>query len=146
MADAASPGPPAEVPASRGPLILRGAVTLAVFAAIFSFLPLADVWDAMSRTGWPRWGAVAVVFGLGHAVAAWKWRGLVQAANDDGKQVLVVTNLIGARTIQSKLRKDLQGLEYKFNAKGLVQHDGFVEWIGETVQLEVRKMAAAERS
>jgi hypothetical protein len=56
-----------------------------------------------------------------------------------GKEVIVVTNLIGAYTIQSKLRKDLKGLDYKFNAKGLVQHDSFVEWIGETVRMQLEK-------
>ena len=34
---------------------------------------------------------------------------MVEAAIKDGKRVLVVTNLIGARTIQAKLREDLQG-------------------------------------
>jgi hypothetical protein len=74
-----------------------------------------------------------------------KLRVLVQDAIADGKQVLVVTNLIGARTIQSKLRKDLKGLDYKFNAKGLVQHDEFIEWIGETVRLHVEKIARSAR-
>lgn len=75
-----------------------------------------------------------------------KLRGLVQNAVADGKQVLVVTNLIGARTIQSKLRKDLKGLDYKFNAKGLVQHDEFIEWIGETVRTTVERMPSADKT
>lgn len=75
-----------------------------------------------------------------------KLRGLVQDATADGKRVLVVTNLIGARTIQSKLRKDLKGLDYNFNAKGMVQHDEFIEWIGDTVRLHVERMARADRT
>lgn len=63
-----------------------------------------------------------------------KLRGMVEEATADGKQVIVVTSLIGARTIQKKLRKDLAGLDYKFNAKGLIQHELFVDWIGETVR------------
>jgi hypothetical protein len=72
-------------------------------------------------------------------------RKMVEEANADGKQVLVVTSLMGARTIQKKLRKDLQGLDYKFNAKGLIQHELFVDWIGETVrnQLAPRQSAAS---
>ncbi len=63
-----------------GLVILRAGITLAIFAAIFWFLPIAEVWDAMSRTGWQRWLGVALVFGAGHALAAYKWRSLVRAA------------------------------------------------------------------
>jgi hypothetical protein len=64
-----------------------------------------------------------------------KLRQMVSDATADGYQVLVVTNLIGTRTIQSKLRKDLKGLDYKFNKKGLAAHPNFVaEWLGETVR------------
>ena len=66
---------------TRSRVLLAGriAITLAIFAALFSFLPLADVKDAMARTGWVLWFAVVVCFGVGHAVASLKWRGLVQA-------------------------------------------------------------------
>ncbi|MFW2404517.1 MAG: sirohydrochlorin chelatase [Gammaproteobacteria bacterium] len=66
-----------------------------------------------------------------------KLRGMVEAATADGKRVIVVTSLIGARTIQKKLRKDLDDLDYTFNPKGLVQHDLFVTWIGETIRTEL---------
>jgi sirohydrochlorin cobaltochelatase len=68
-----------------------------------------------------------------------KLRGMVESATKSGKNVIIVTNLMGAYTIQSKLRKDLKGLDYKFNSKGLVQHDDFVEWIGETMRLELEE-------
>jgi hypothetical protein len=68
-----------------------------------------------------------------------KLRNRVVSSQAAGKEVIVVTNLIGAYTIQSKLRKDLKGLDYKFNSKGLVQHDSFVEWIGETVRMQLEK-------
>ena len=64
-------------------------------------------------------------------------RGMIEQAQADDKQVIIVTSLIGARTIQKKLRKDLQGLDYRFNAKGLIQHDLFLDWIGETVRGEL---------
>jgi sirohydrochlorin cobaltochelatase len=72
-----------------------------------------------------------------------KLRGMVTDAQADGKEAIVVTNLIGAYTIQSKLRTDLKGLDYKFNAKGLVEHDSFVEWIGEVVRMELEASSRA---
>jgi hypothetical protein len=66
-------------------------------------------------------------------------RGIVETAVRDGKSVLVVTNLIGARTIQPKLRADLKGLDYKFNPKGISQHPNFIEWIGEAVRAVLEK-------
>jgi sirohydrochlorin ferrochelatase len=71
-----------------------------------------------------------------------KLRARVEAAQKDGKRVLVVTNLIGARTIQAKLREDLAGLEYKFNNKGIAQHDNFIKWMGESVRHEFEKSAS----
>jgi hypothetical protein len=68
-----------------------------------------------------------------------KLRGMIETARADGKEAILVTNLIGAYTIQSKLRKDLKGLDYKFNAKGMAQHDTFVEWIGESVRNEIER-------
>ena len=62
-------------------------------------------------------------------------RAMVAAANAKGLDVIVVTNLIGTRSIQSKLRKDLQGLEYRFNKRGIAEHPNFVaEWLGETIR------------
>jgi len=75
------PGEPAAPKASRhATLFVRLAVTAGIFAALFTFLPMADVWAAMSRTGWARWLGVVAAFGAGHAVAAMKWRGLLRAA------------------------------------------------------------------
>jgi sirohydrochlorin ferrochelatase len=64
-----------------------------------------------------------------------KLRKMVTDATEAGNTVLVVTNLIGTRSIQSKLRKDLKGLDFKFNKKGLAQHPNFVEeWLAETIR------------
>lgn len=63
-----------------------------------------------------------------------KLRQMVEAATRSGKQVLVVTNLIGARSIQAKLRSDLKGLEFKFNAKGIADHPSFMKWMNESIR------------
>ena len=69
-----------------------------------------------------------------------KLRAMVEDADKRGLNVLVVTNLIGTRTIQSKLRKDLQGLDYTFSKKGLAEHPNFVdEWLGETIRGELER-------
>lgn len=66
-------------------------------------------------------------------------RAMAQGAVDKGQSVLIVTNLIGARTLQPKLRADLKGIDYAFNAKGIAQHPNFVEWIGESVREVLEK-------
>jgi sirohydrochlorin ferrochelatase len=71
-----------------------------------------------------------------------KLRALVESATRDGKQVLVVTNLIAARSIQAKLRDDLKGLEYKFNSKGIAQHPNFMKWMTEGIRAQLEKRAA----
>lgn len=64
-----------------------------------------------------------------------KLRKMVEDYNAAGNNVLVVTNLIGTRSIQSKLRKDLKGLDYSFNKKGIAEHPNFVEeWMGEAIR------------
>jgi len=64
-----------------------------------------------------------------------KLRKMVTDAIADGNTVLVVTNLIGTRSVQSKLRKDLKGLDYEFNKKGIAEHPNFVEeWMGEMIR------------
>ena len=73
-----------------------------------------------------------------------KLRAMVEAAQADGKDALVVTNLIGTRTIQAKLRKDLQGLDYTFNAKGIVAHPTFMKWMGETIREELDRKRMAD--
>jgi hypothetical protein len=70
-----------------------------------------------------------------------KLRAMVESATKDGKKVLIVTNLVGARTIQAKLRRDLKGLDYAFNAKGIVEHDNFIKWISESVHSALEKSA-----
>lgn len=68
-----------------------------------------------------------------------KLRKVVEDATRSGKQVLVVTNLIGARSIQAKLRSDLKGLDYKFNAQGIARHPSFMKWMNEAIREEFEK-------
>jgi hypothetical protein len=56
-------------------------------------------------------------------------REMVIKANEQGRDVLIVTNLLGTRIVQSGLRRALRGLDYSFNAKGLIQHENFIAWI-----------------
>lgn len=60
-------------------------------------------------------------------------RAKVSSADEAGRDVLIISNLLGTRIVQSSLRRDLQGLHYKFNSKGLIQHDNFIRWIKLTV-------------
>jgi hypothetical protein len=64
-------------------------------------------------------------------------RAMVVAAAAQGRDVLLVTNLLGTRTVQSRLRLDLRGLRYRFNRKGLVQHPNFVTWVNAAVAAAV---------
>jgi len=57
----------------------------------------------------------------------------VSEANAQGKNVVIVTNLIAPRTIQNEINRDLSGLKYKFNSKGLTQHPLFEEWLRTSV-------------
>jgi len=69
-------------------------------------------------------------------------RKVVADANAAGQRVLVVTNLLGSRTIQAKMREDLAGLDYRLNAKGLTQHENFTTWVGEMIRGGFEKAAA----
>lgn len=65
-------------------------------------------------------------------------RQIVEEANKNGQKVIVVTNLTGTRTIQSALRKDLQGLEYSFNSKGVSEHPNYVlKWMADSISNEL---------
>jgi sirohydrochlorin ferrochelatase len=75
-----------------------------------------------------------------------KLRAAVTNAQSKGQTVLIVTNLIGSRTIQAKLRKDLKGLDYKFNAKGIAQHDNFIKWMGDSVREEFESVETAQNN
>lgn len=67
-------------------------------------------------------------------------RKIVADATEQGKQVIVVTNLTGTRTIQAALRKDLKGLDYKFSSKGVSEHPNYVlKWMADEISNELEK-------
>ena len=65
-------------------------------------------------------------------------RELVGQANMRGREVLVVTNLLGTRVVQSSLRRALRGLNYRFNPRGMIEHDNFSMWVDESVSAALR--------
>ena len=67
-----------------------------------------------------------------------KLRSWTASANNEGKPVLIVTNLIFARGIQNQIREALEGYEYKFNAKAVSQHPNFAKWIEEAIRKELQ--------
>jgi len=64
-------------------------------------------------------------------------RAMVKEANEAGQKVIIVSNLMAARSIQAKIRKDLDGLDYVFNSKGLTEHPNFVKWLTQTVRSKI---------
>ncbi|UCG72993.1 MAG: hypothetical protein JSV45_00975 [Chromatiales bacterium] len=60
-------------------------------------------------------------------------RAKIEAALADGKRVLIVTDLLAARSIQWKIERDLAGLDYEFSVKGITMHPNFTRWFQETV-------------
>jgi len=65
-------------------------------------------------------------------------RKIIEQARVEGRDTLVVTNLLGTRMVQSSLRRDLRGLNYRFNSKGIIQHGNFIEWIKLTAAENLR--------
>jgi hypothetical protein len=61
-------------------------------------------------------------------------RDRVQQANAQGHDVIVVTTLLGTRIVQSSLARNLRGLDYRFNSKGLIEHPQFIEWINWSIE------------
>ena len=57
----------------------------------------------------------------------------INTANDNGKKVLMVSNLMSGKGIQRSIRKDFDGLDYTFNSKGLLTHPYFKEWIFDSI-------------
>lgn len=56
-------------------------------------------------------------------------RGWVSAATDGGKRVIVLTTLPVRGAVHKKIRRDLDGLEYELNEKGVVENPRFSAWI-----------------
>ena len=62
-----------------------------------------------------------------------KLRQKIEDATADDKRVLIVADLLAARSIQWKIERDLDGLDYEFSVKGVSMHPNFTQWFQETV-------------
>lgn len=60
-------------------------------------------------------------------------RGWVEAHRAEGKRVIVLTNLLVKGSVHGKIKRDLDGLEYTFNEKGLMLHPLFGTWVEEVI-------------
>jgi hypothetical protein len=58
----------------------------------------------------------------------------IKNASLDGKNVLMVSNLMSGKGIQKKINEDFSDLDYKFNSKGFLTHPLFKEWILESIE------------
>ncbi len=61
----------------------------------------------------------------------------MKMSEDDGKRVLMVSNLMSGQGIQRKLKKDFEGFDYVFNSKGLLTHPYYIEWIKGSVNKQI---------
>lgn len=62
-------------------------------------------------------------------------RDWVRSSVEDGQRVIVLTNLLVEGSVHTKVERDLAGLDYDFNKKGLMLHPLFSDWVDETVTL-----------
>ena len=57
----------------------------------------------------------------------------MNAAKEDGKRILMVSNLMSGKGIQKKIEEDFEGIDYTFNSKGLLTHPYYIDWIKESI-------------
>ncbi len=67
------------------------------------------------------------------------FRKLVTDAQAAGQDVLVVPYVINAQGMQPKLRKDLDGLQFRFQENGMSDHPNFLKYIDKRVRETLRK-------
>jgi len=63
-----------------------------------------------------------------------KIRGWIKEARDQGMDVIVVTNSMTQGSLTGRLQRDVEGLDVKFNATGLIQNPRFADWIKAMVE------------
>ena len=61
-----------------------------------------------------------------------KW---VEDANADDKRVIVLTTLLVEGSVQGKIVRDLDGLDYAFNKDGLMLHPDYSDWVLEVIDI-----------
>jgi len=65
----------------------------------------------------------------GRAANVTKIRDMIQEAKDQGRDVIVVTNVLTQSGVMGRLKADSDGLGAKFSDRGLMQNPLFSEWI-----------------
>jgi sirohydrochlorin cobaltochelatase len=70
-----------------------------------------------------------------------KLRGWVEEANAAGRTPLIVGYLISTRGIQEKIEKDLAGLSYQFQSKGMSAHPNFTKWVRQSVTEQIASLS-----
>lgn len=60
-------------------------------------------------------------------------RGWIAAAREQGREVIVVTNVLTQSSVMRRLQRDVDGTGAKFNDTGLMQHPRFADWIASVV-------------
>jgi len=61
-------------------------------------------------------------------------RDWIEGAISEGKDVIVVTTVLTDGGVHRRIKRDLDGLDYKFFGKGLTAHPLFSNWIMDTVR------------
>ena len=68
-----------------------------------------------------------------------RMREFVSTRSYNGRDVLIVSNLMSGKGIQRRVERDLEGLTYSFNPNGVATHPLFREWIEVSVQESLEK-------
>ena len=53
----------------------------------------------------------------------------IEESTAAGRKVIIVTNLLTSGNLSEKIRRDLAGLDFEMNTKGMVAHDRFGKWM-----------------
>ena len=68
-----------------------------------------------------------------------RMREFVSSRSYNGRDVLIVSNLMSGKGIQRRVERDLEGLTYSFNSNGVATHALFREWIKVSIQESLEK-------
>jgi len=63
-----------------------------------------------------------------------KVRAWIKDAQDQGMDVIVVTNVLTQSGVMGRLKNDVDGTDAKFNDTGLMQNPRFSDWINAAVE------------
>jgi len=69
-----------------------------------------------------------------------KLRAMIEEATAGGKRAILVTNLVLLPSFHKKLERDLAGLDYQLNAKGVVLHPAMPDWIEQVAKTHAQDM------